>query len=130
MDYYFKLHNVDYISCLKKIDRVKDIELYKFIEKLIYNEHPKEIEKICREKFKTQTEDEFINFIKQKTIKKIKKDSTIKRKNIKENMLENYVIRNNKDKKFLQELNLKIFLKTIPNKNIIIEDGDIVDIIL
>lgn len=129
MDTCFKIKNLEFLKCLSYIDRLKDIEVYRFLEKLIYNEHTEEIKKNCISKLKNSTELEFINYVKKLTHKKQINEIKHKRKNIKENMLENYVIRNNKNKKFLQELNLKIFFKTIPNKNIIIEDGDIVDII-
>lgn len=129
MENCFKIKNLEFLRCLTYIDRLKDIEVYRFLEKLIYNEQTEEIKRNCINKLRNSNELEFINYVKNLTFKKSIPENKNKRKNIKENMLENYVIRNNLNKKFLQELNLKIFFKTIPNKNIIIEDGDIIDII-
>jgi len=45
-------------------------------------------------------------------------------------MLENYVIFIEESQQFLNDLKLKVLLKVIPNKNIIVKNGEIVNIIL
>ena len=94
MPYSFCIKNIEFLECLNVIKR-EDIDIYRFIEKLIYDEIPKE--KILL--FKKQLREVgVINFVKiiSETIPKptIKQEVKTKRKIITENMLENYVIRN------------------------------------
>lgn len=127
----FKIKNLEFLLCLEKINRVEELELYKFLEKLIYDEISKPKIETYKSKLNSLGVENFIKNIREEIYKKTsQKDLKLKRKNIKESMLENYVIKNQKSQEFLKELNLKILLKIIPNKNIIVEDGDIVDIIL
>lgn len=124
----FMIKNIEFIECFSEIDKTKDIEVYRFIEKLVYGEIPQEKVNAFSKQLKEVGIINFVNTVKSTIPKLVFNDIKNKRKNIKENMIENYVIKNNKNKKFLQDLNLKIFLKTIPNKNITIEDGDIIEI--
>lgn len=126
----FLIKNIEFLSCLSFINRIEHVEIYRFLEKLIYDELPSKITHKYLALLKTEGIDSFLKTLNEKFPKKLhKEEKKNKRKNIKENMVENYVIKNKKNKQFLQELNLKIFLKTIPNKNIILKDGDIIDII-
>lgn len=124
----FTCKHIDFIECLAYINRDTDMKLYRFIEKLVYEEIPKDKITSFKSLLKNVGVEKFVNTVKNTIPVSPEKNVKYKRKNIKENMLENYVIRNKRDKKFLQELNLKIFLKMIPTKNITVDDGNIVDI--
>lgn len=124
----FLIKNFKFVSCLNFIDKNSEIEIYKYFEKIIYDELPLNNFSVISKKLDELGIEEFVKVVRSTIPECVNKTLNAKRKNIKENMLENYVIRNNKNQQFLQELNLKISLKTIPSKNIIIKDGDIIDI--
>lgn len=127
----FNIKNFEFLRCLLVVDRIKDFELYKFIEKLLYGKICDKKTELYKEKLKETTTEDFLKILKKNhQIINNQKELKIKRKNIKESMLENYVIKNKLSQQFLKELNMKILLKIIPNKNIIVENGDIIDIIL
>lgn len=130
LDTIFNVKNKEFIECLQYVDRTDDIQLYRTIEKLLYGECKKEF---MRDSLQTVHDigcKMFVESLRTKFFVLSPCDKKIKRKNIKENMIENYVIKNKKNKQCLNELNFKIFLKTIPNKNIIVKNGDIVNIIM
>lgn len=124
-----KIKHFEFLFCFEKN---LDYKIYKFLENLVYGN-------ICTNEINT-----FKSLLNEKgktvfleNIQKIacvgnktnESDSVTKRKNIKDCMIKNYVIRSGNDKEFLKNLNLKIVLKLIPNKNIKIKNGEIVDII-
>lgn len=128
MESRLKIKNVEFLICLNKLNL--HIDVYRELEKLVYGNKP--LDQI--NKFKIILKERGSNYLislieknvlKQKTIN-LKQDQ--KRKNIKESMIENYVIKNNKGKSFLKKLNLQFFLKNIPNKYIKIKNGDIEEI--
>lgn len=130
----FTIINVEYVKCLNLIDKNTDINIYKFIEKLIYNELPEQEQKLYANILKNHGYEHLIHVLKKQfsefNINTVGNTSvkTKQRKNINDVMIENYVVKNNKSLEFLKDISLKIFLKIIPRKNIIIEDGDIVEI--
>lgn len=122
----WEIQNTDFLECFNYINRVEDMQLYRYLEDIVLN--VKTASKSDIDLLQTLGHSRFVEE-KRKKYHKIDEFSKSSRKNIKDNMLENYVIRNNKDKKFLQELSFKIFLKNILPRNIIVEEGEIVEII-
>lgn len=123
----YNITNIEFLPCFNFIDKNKDIEVYRFLEKIIYttdvNSEKKLLENLGIE--------EYINHLKtQYKPKKCTENSVLKRKNIKENMIEDFIITNKKGKEYMKFLNSKIFLKNIPTKNIIVENNKIIDIIM
>ena len=130
LDTIFNIKHKEFIECLKYVDRTEDIQLYRTIEKLLYGDCTKEFTKLSLQTIHDTGCELFVDSLRNKFCVSSPCDKKNKRKNIKENMIENYVIKNKKNKQYLNELNFKIFLKTIPNKNIIVKNGDIVNIVM
>lgn len=129
----FNIKNTEFLKCFDYIDPNKDIEIYRIMEEVVYGVH-KNVEKY-KNLLVSLGHEQFILNIKKSinsgTRKQtINEQTTKKRKNIKENMLENFVIKNNKGKNYLNHLQMYIFFKNISNKNITIVDGDIIDIVI
>lgn len=126
----FKIKNFEFLVCLTFVNRIEELEVYKFIEKLLYGDMTKSELDLYKEMINTKNITEFMLYIKQNhSLKPCQKDVKIKRKNVTESMLENYVIKNQLSQQYLKELKFKILLKIIPNKNIIVKNGDIIEII-
>lgn len=130
LDNIFNVRQKEFIECLQYVDRTEDIQLYRTIEKLLYGKCNKEFTRLSLQTIREIGCEMFVESLRTKFCVSSPCEKKIKRKNIKENMIENYVIKNKKNKQCLNELNFKIFLKTIPNKNIIVKNGDIVNIIM
>lgn len=123
----YNITNIEFLPCFNFIDKDKDIEVYRFVEKIIY-----ETDVISEKKLLENLGlEEYINHLKtQYKPKKYVENTGLKRKNIKENMIEDFIIKNKKGKEYMKFLNSKIFLKNIPTKNIIVENNKIIDIII
>lgn len=125
----FNIKNITFLKCFNYIEKSKDIQTYRLLENLLYEEN-KEI----NIKYSTLLNSigiiEFLNVLKSKNIHKSVYINPSKRKNIKENMIEDFVIKNKKGVDYLKELNIKFFLKNIPNKNIVLQNDNIIDVIL
>lgn len=127
----FKVKNIEFLKCLEKINRLRDIDLYRFIEKLIYGELSQNEMKMYKDSIKKLGVDEFLKYIKHSNQPKCTHSSLkVKRFHITSLMLENYVLFIEESQQFLNDLKLKVLLKIIPNKNIIVKNGEIVNIIL
>lgn len=117
------IKNAEFLPCFNYIEKCEEAHLYDFIQENIYKKNQKQMAKL-----KELGPEKYVDNLR-KTLPKNKDHSEPNiRKNIKESMIENYVIRNKQSRTFLQELNIKIFLKIISNKNIIIENGEIIKI--
>jgi hypothetical protein len=121
-----KFKNFEFIPCI--LHSQMKLEVYKILEKLIYGELGLKITESYKNILENKGPDSLIYEISRSIGEEPKENLKLKRTNIKD-MLENYVIRNKKGQDFLKALNLKILLKIIPNKNLIVKNGDIVDII-
>jgi len=127
----FKIKNIEFLKCLEKINRLRDIDLYRFIEKLIYGELSQNEMEMYKDSIKKLGVDEFLKYIKQQIQPKCTHSSLkVKSYHIASLMLENYVIFIEESQQFLNDLKLKVLLKIIPNKNIIVKNGEVVNIIL
>lgn len=117
------IKNIEFLPCFNYIEKCEEAHLYDFIQENIYNKNQKQLVQL-----KELGPEKYVENLRKTLPKKKNLQETNIRKNIKESMIENYVIRNKQSKTFLQELNIKIFLKIISNKNIIIENGEITKI--
>lgn len=123
----FAIQNFEFLECAENVDPTRETSLYRFLENIITGNAREDIIQKNAETLRKIGIKEYLKFLRENISEK-ENTSEPKRKNIKDGMIENYVIKNNKDKKFLQDLNFKIFLKIIPTKNIKIQNGNIVDI--
>jgi len=60
----FKIKNVEFLEFLEKINRLRDIDLYRFIEKLIYGELSQNEMEMYKKSIKESGVDEFLKYIK------------------------------------------------------------------
>lgn len=125
----FAIQNYEFLECAAQVDPSKETSLYRFLESIITGKARKDVIDKNLEILKKIGVNEYLKFLRENISEK-ETVSSPKRKNIKDGMIENYVIKNKKDRKFLQDLNFKIFLKIIPTKNIKIQNGNIVDILV
>ncbi|QIH04857.1 hypothetical protein [Dasineura jujubifolia toursvirus 2a] len=146
-----KIQNPEFLICFSFIKKTDFVYLYREVENIVLGNISNKDLFLYKKQLKQLGPEEFISNLE----KKIKEDinskcssyngkiqnqqntnntatnfSSTKRKNVKDNMIENYVIKNNKGEQFLKELNIKLFLKIINSKNIIIENGDVIDVIM
>nr|UOX61026.1 MAG: hypothetical protein DiTV3a_F3ORF1 [Diabrotica toursvirus 3a] len=123
------IKNPEFILCLNFVTKSSNINLYRFIEKILYGDITSSEEKNYKREIILMGP---LNFCKKYQEIYFTREETLPlisvRKNVKDIMLENYVIRTNKTLEYLKMLKLKIMLKTISSKNIIIDKGHIVDI--
>lgn len=116
----FKIKNIEFLNCF---EFVTEVFQYRILEDLVYSSD-------CEKELNMLKSMGCEDFVKNLNIEtKSKFNLELKRKNIKENLLINYIVTNNLNKKDFTDLNMKIFLKTIQNKNIKITDGKIEEII-
>lgn len=125
------IKNYEFLKCLSYTNSESEILTYKYIENLIYGKfNQKIIDKNYAELIKLNPEkftENIKNMLENKNDKQIISSS---RKNVKDIMLESYAIKKNKSKAELEKYKMYIFLKKIPGKNIIFDDGEIIDIII
>lgn len=129
------IKNPGFIPFLEMIDKDSDITLYRFIENLIF-ETSNDAERFLGE-IKTigleKTLESIKAFVDSQIIKD--QDSSIviknpKRKNVKDEMIENYIIKKGLDTSLLRKIKMAVCLKILGSKNLIVKDGEITGIVI
>jgi hypothetical protein len=122
MAFHFNIKNPEYLDCFERVDKAKQVAVYRFIESLLYTTNGSN---------PGMDIDAIISLASTPVCSAVAtRKPAPKRRNIKDSMIENYVIRNNKGQDFLKQLNVKLFLKSLCPKDIHIEDGEISMIVL
>lgn len=138
-----------FLNCCKYVPVGSDICVLETIESLAYGNQDSKHLAVALERSGNNYED-FISTIIQRYDLPVKiqnskyvsdldfqEDAGKKKKAIKDIMVENYLIRMKNEKgltigqikKVLLKINLRLFLKMLPLKNILVEDGEIIKII-
>lgn len=144
MSRYPRIRFPQFLNCCKYIkykDYHNSLAIFEKIEELAYgNNDSKNLLKM----FKTKTDEEedyegLFHHIVDKynlSLKVSISDDNKKKKAIKEGMIENYLVRLKKErglslaeiKGIMLRINLRLFLKLLSTKNVMVENGEIIDI--
>lgn len=129
--YKFQIKNPEFLPCVMFIDKSTDIKLYRLVEKIIKGDIDNKRMFEYKSKLKNLGPCKFTDFLRcyfNPPQYNETPETSNRRKNIKDNMIENYVIRNNLGENYLKQLNIKLLIKSVNSKNIIIKDGSIITI--
>lgn len=122
----FTIKNQIFFPLLQTINRTDDINLFRFITNLIF-ETSDESEKFSRmilEKGLEHTLTEIKSLVDTQIIPETK-PKLVRRKNIKDEVIENYIIKKGLDNTLFKKIKMYTCLKLLGPKNLVFKDGEI-----
>ncbi|CCA61428.1 hypothetical protein AV955_gp071 [Diadromus pulchellus ascovirus 4a] len=126
----FRVINVEFLQLLNLVDKNSETDLYRFIENLIMfpSEEADRLKNELEQKGGLETINTIRRLCNDRFPPKTKSIDSKRKVVIKEDMIENYIVKHGLDKKILDAINTKMSLKSLSSKNVVVKDGIVVDI--